>query len=305
MKHRNSFFAFMITILLIVSGCASTSPLIEASKNGDSLAVQKLLNEGANINEPDSNGATPLIHAIWKKKTEVAKYLIQSGAEVKDKDKNGWSALTYAIFYKQHDLMKIILDKGVDIESRDYLGETALVYAALRTADFDAAKMLIKAGADANAKSYEGETVLDIFLSSMRWDILNDLGFNLWTPETGKARLIFVGRELYDFYIQVTVGKQTKTLNQSMFEGLTFIDVDSGKHDIYAYTDKNITKKPSLSIATIAGQTYYLKITQDMKRRAVHYTGIKLSSVVVTPFTATEAKAKDEIITMLKSYEFK
>ena len=79
MKHRNFIFAFVMAIFLIVFGCGSTTPLIKASTKGDSLAVQQLINKGANINEPDSNGTTPLMHAILNRKPDVAKYLIESG----------------------------------------------------------------------------------------------------------------------------------------------------------------------------------------------------------------------------------
>lgn len=66
MKHRNSFFAFIIAIFLIVIGCATVpkTPLIVASTKGEALAVKKLISEGANINEPDSKGHDALFYAI-------------------------------------------------------------------------------------------------------------------------------------------------------------------------------------------------------------------------------------------------
>jgi hypothetical protein len=293
---------FMLTALLITS-CAFKPAIIDAANSGDISKIKKLLAEGRNINEKDSNGATPLMHAIWSKKPDVAKYLIESGADVKANDNYG-NALIYAIDYKQHELINLLLDKGADIESRNYLGETAIVHAVLRIADFDAVKILIKRGANVNAKSTEGETVLDLALASARGDIVDKLGVNLWTPDAGKARVFFVGTGLFD-YLKVIVGKQTKRLNQNMFVGLTFVDVDSGKHsiDVKEFHAAAGSEKNAYSIDAIAGQTYYFKVTQDMKRRTAHYAGIKLSSVEMTPMK--EAEAKDEIKELLQLKKIK
>ena len=64
MKHRSLYFAFVIAAICIFSGCNAKSPLIHASAAGDSLAVQKIINEGTYINEPDCRGYTPLMYAI-------------------------------------------------------------------------------------------------------------------------------------------------------------------------------------------------------------------------------------------------
>ncbi len=305
MKHRNYFFAFVIAIFLIVSGCASTNSLINASANGDSLAVQKLISAGANINEPDSNGATPLIHAIWKGKTEAAKYLIESGADLNAKDKKGYDALFYAIEYGQLETVKSLIGKGANIESKDLTGLTPLVYAVLYDRNIDIIKLLIKSGANLNAKTSEGETALNMLLS-LKSDIVDDLmktgNVNLWVPDADKARLFFVGSVLWDS-IKLTVGKQSKLLNRNMYTGLTFFDVDSGKHAIYAYIDKYDSEKPTASIDAKTGQTYYFKVTQDMKKRVAHYVLIKLSSIEITPIT--EAEAKEEIKEILKSKKLK
>jgi len=261
MKHRNLIFAFVIAIFLIVSGCASTTPLIKASIEGDSLAVQKLIDAGANINEPDSRG---------------------------------YNALFYAVEYGQLEVVKSLISKGANLESKDLSGLTPLAYAIHYDRKADIIKLLIKSGANLNAKTPEGETALNMLLSLKSYivdDLIRTGNVNLWVPEAGKARLFFVGSELWD-YIKLTVGKQSCWLNRNMFSGLAFIDVDPGKHTIYAYTDKYDSEKPTSSIDVIAGQTYYFKITQDMKKRAAHYVLIKLSSIVITPLKEAEAKQK-------------
>ena len=64
----------IIVLLLgiaLITSCAAQSPLIQASSKGDVLTAQKLIQEGANINETDSNGATPLMHAVWAENYET------------------------------------------------------------------------------------------------------------------------------------------------------------------------------------------------------------------------------------------
>ncbi len=79
--------------------------------------------------------------------------------------------------------------------------------------------------------------------------------------------------------------------------------MDSGTHSI-GVKDFHATSAPetqTTSIDVITGQTYYFEVTQDMKRRALHYAGIKLSSVMITPLT--EVEAKQNIKEILKSKE--
>ena len=285
MKHRNLFFAFVISTFLIVSGCASTTPLIKASKNGDSLAVQKLIDEGANINEPDSSGYTPLFNAVYYGQLEVVKILISKGANLESKDLSGMTPLVSASYYS---------------------------YNSPNAANIT--KLLIKSGANINVKSPEGETVLDLALSCAQGDIVDDLikagNINLWIPEAGKARIFFVCNDLYD-HIKVTVGKLSKMLNPNTPAGVAFIDVDTGKHIIDANHDQYVSKNRA-SIDVIAGQTYYFKVKQNMRNRIVGYALVVPSTLVdkatSTPFpisTLEESEAKQKIKEILKSKELK
>lgn len=255
----------VFAVICIVTGCgAKTSPLIKATTTGDSLSVHKLLNEGANINE---------------------------------RDKSGWSPLIYSIEYGRYDVMQMLIDRGADIEAKDSIGETALVYAAFRKEDFRAAKILIKNGANLNARCYEGERVIDIIFTFTFGENMDTLGFDMWKPEPGKARLIFIGTVIYD-YLKVTVGNQTKRLNQGMYIGSTFFDVEEGTYPISIdeYHTVSGSGKPLTSIDVKSGQLYCFKATQDMKRRAAHYVGVKLASVNVIPFS--ESEARQEIMSM-------
>jgi hypothetical protein len=319
MKHGNFYFAFIIAVFFIISGCATVpkTPLIEASTKGDAVAVQKLINEGANINEPDSNGATPLMNAITEGKTKVAKYLIESGANIKVKDKSQCDALCYAVQQGNIEIVKSLISKNVNLDSKDGYGITPLAYAA-STLSFstnapDIMKLLIKSGANINEKTFSGETVLDLSLSYTIGGILDDLtiaGVNPFVPESGKARLLFFGSEQLWDYCTITVGKQSKRLNGDKHwnAGIAFIDVESGKQDISL--SYSVSNKPILSIDAKEGQTYYFKVTQNTKQR-IWALALTTAADKVTgrdPFmimTLKESEAKQEIKEILKPKELK
>jgi hypothetical protein len=208
--------------------------------------------------------------------------------------------------------VKVLLNKGANINAQDNYGLTTLMHSVLER-QVEISKYLIKSGADINVKNQEGETVLDIALSFSQWDVVADLiraGANLWVPEAGKARVFFISRDLYD-YINVTVGNKRKSINQDRgVVGVAIFDVDSGRHIIDANYDQSASKDRE-SIDMRAGQTYYFKVTQNMKNRTVGYALGVPSTLVgnvsgnnpfpITPLT--ESEAKQQIGALLKSSE--
>lgn len=171
MKHRSLYFAFVIAIFLITSGCTIKTPLIKATASGDSLAVQKLINEGANINEPDSRGYTPLMHAIWSKKTETVKVLIDKGADINAKDKkNGYTPLLWAAIFGYSDIAELLIDKGADTHAIGNDGNTPFSV-AVRYNITDIVKLLIDKGVDISKENVEGLPALDYAILNKYIDI--------------------------------------------------------------------------------------------------------------------------------------
>ena len=67
-----------------------------AANSGHLEEVERLLNEGADINSRASNGMTPLILASWMGHTEVVGLLLRKGADVSAKTNIGSTALKLA-----------------------------------------------------------------------------------------------------------------------------------------------------------------------------------------------------------------
>ena len=79
----------------VLAGCA-TPLLRNAAKSGDINAVRTLLDKGADVNEKDGVGGTPLFWAVREGHTELAKLLIERGADVNKRDNAGWGPLFWA-----------------------------------------------------------------------------------------------------------------------------------------------------------------------------------------------------------------
>ena len=70
------------------------SPLMHALE--DLEMVQLLVAHGADVNQKNFRGATPLMGAAGGRNVAVVKYLIEKGADVKARDQEGYTALIYA-----------------------------------------------------------------------------------------------------------------------------------------------------------------------------------------------------------------
>jgi ankyrin repeat protein len=109
------------------SPAAKKWPLfIEALESGNVDVVNKLIEEGLNINV-SHDGTTPLMFAASKGRVEITEAIIQAGANVNAKSDAGWTALHKAAFdQSQSDVIDLLMQSGVDIEARNKAGKTAL-----------------------------------------------------------------------------------------------------------------------------------------------------------------------------------
>jgi len=79
--------------------------LVSASDYGQTDIIKHLIKQGADVNQPDSNGITPLLAAIWEEHIEAVQILLQSGASTTGKCPDGSSYIDAA----QTDSIKKLL----------------------------------------------------------------------------------------------------------------------------------------------------------------------------------------------------
>jgi ankyrin repeat protein len=101
-----------------------------AIENNDLVELQQLIENGANLEEMDSEGSTALQHAVIWTNHEAIEQLLQNGADVNTTDDWGTSPLINAVHYDEDtDIAKLLLENGVDPSLKDTAGKTAYDYA--------------------------------------------------------------------------------------------------------------------------------------------------------------------------------
>jgi ankyrin repeat protein len=129
---------------------ATTSPMAEAAMRGDKAAVKSLLQEKADVNKAQADGATALQWAAYKNDLEMADLLIAAGADVKARSREGATALYLAGVNGSPAMIEKLLKAGADANEPGPQGESPLMLAA-RNGNLDAIKILLDHKADVNA----------------------------------------------------------------------------------------------------------------------------------------------------------
>jgi ankyrin repeat protein len=138
----------------------AASDLADAVMRGDAVAVRRLLQQKADVNAAQVDGATALHWAVYRDDLEVADLLIGAGANVNAANRAGVTPLAMASLYGSATLIEKLLKAGADAKERGPDGETTVMLAA-RNGNTQAIKILVAAGADVNAKeSTRGTTAL-------------------------------------------------------------------------------------------------------------------------------------------------
>ena len=163
------------------------TPWFVAARDGDIEAAERLLKEGADVDERDYNKQTALHVASANGRAEMVSFLIEKGANVNAKSKGRHTALHGA---KTVEVAKILLDNGANINAKTDLGwtphrmaislhntkvalflinqggsmrtkEDALVFAVWEK-EKKVAKLLFKQGANPYVKDRDGDSAMDI-----------------------------------------------------------------------------------------------------------------------------------------------
>ncbi|MDC0065776.1 ankyrin repeat domain-containing protein, partial [Verrucomicrobia bacterium] len=119
--------------------------------------VKILIENGADINDKDKNGVTPLSFALTK---EIAELLIDKGADINAKCDDGDTPLHSAAYNGRKEIAELLIDKGADINAKGTIGWTPL-HLAVQQGRKEVVELLIAKGADVNAKMKNGITPLD------------------------------------------------------------------------------------------------------------------------------------------------
>ena len=139
------------------AAAASKSPVAEAASKGDRAAVRTLIQQKADVNAPQVDGATALHWAVYREDGELVDMLVRAGADVKVENRVGVTPLMMAALYGNVAIIDRLLKAGADAKAVGTNGETMLMFAA-RNGNPAAVKLFIEAGADVNAREHLRQT---------------------------------------------------------------------------------------------------------------------------------------------------
>ena len=149
-----------VFVISLSAFAAGTSPLADAAMSGDRAAVQSLVQQKAELNATQADGATAIQWAVYRDDLEMADVLIAAGANIKLANREGATPLYLASLHGSASMIEKLLKAGADPNEFGPEGETPLMLAA-RTGNLDAMRILLDHHADVNAKDkLRGTTAL-------------------------------------------------------------------------------------------------------------------------------------------------
>lgn len=118
--------------VFLLSGCATSpstpafGPLYMAVIKNDINEVSRLIDAGADVNEPQMANFTALRGASQLGRVDIAKLLIRKGANVNSVAIDKSTPLMAAAQFKQTEMYNLLIANGADVSMRNVQGKTAL-----------------------------------------------------------------------------------------------------------------------------------------------------------------------------------
>jgi len=210
--------------------------------------VEALIQQGADVNELDLFGYTPLIEAAIADRFDIGKLLIENGAKVMDRDFVGGSALHWAVENNNIEFSECLLKNGADPNAHTLHGTPVLMNPVLRRHD-QLKKLLYKyGGALKFAKDY-----INTKLLGHRFELL---GQGHIVNAHGKFILI----DFEGFYLEFSVA----IIMDSLYR---YRRNFAAKHlRIFFRNIQKITKSLSIASELIRYQQYMVDVKKHVER---------------------------------------
>ncbi len=123
-----------------------------AASKGHVQAIQRLLDNKADIHARDKDGQTALMFAaLLDVYVQAIQVLLDNRADIHARDKDGWTALMFAAFNGNNSAIELLLNNRADIHARDDGGVTSLMLAAA-SGHIQAMQVLLDNRADSDAR---------------------------------------------------------------------------------------------------------------------------------------------------------
>ena len=163
--------ALLASVILVASTWAG--PLHDAAREGDGEAVERLIAEGSNVQEIDSETAlTPLVEAALAGNKGIVVLLIEKGADPAGRDGKGFTALHAAAHMGHVDIVELLIEQGVDVNDQENTSRITPLHAAAERDYRDIAKVLLLNDVNLNLKTESGHTPVILAVLNQHADMV-------------------------------------------------------------------------------------------------------------------------------------
>jgi uncharacterized protein len=150
----------LVSIFLAGSQCLLASELVDAIAAGDRDLALKMISEGVDVTELETDGTSALMYASYMGDADLASALIGAGADPSVVNSYGTSAILEATIVGANDVLQLLLENGADANWSNPEGETPLMNVA-RSGNLEGAALLLDHGADIHAvERWGGQSAL-------------------------------------------------------------------------------------------------------------------------------------------------
>ncbi|CAF0881941.1 unnamed protein product [Didymodactylos carnosus] len=127
--------------------------LPEEAECGTLEAIRVWIREGADVNQPDAYGYTPLINASMLGRLDVVKELISHRADVNKAGQFGYTPLHAAAQGGHLDVVQTLVNYGASVNNKNDDGDIPLIL-AVRGTHAEIIDYLLKSGSDIHLNGY-------------------------------------------------------------------------------------------------------------------------------------------------------
>ena len=131
-RHKAAMVALSLGLALVkyTKNKDTKQTLLNAVQQKDLHTVKKLIRAGADLDQRNERGRTPLMIATYNNDLEIAETLIETGADVNIQDDMCNTPFLYAAAEGYLDILKLSTKAGANPAVIDRYGNTALIPAA-------------------------------------------------------------------------------------------------------------------------------------------------------------------------------
>ncbi|KAF4341747.1 ankyrin [Fusarium beomiforme] len=141
-------------------------PLVHAAQCGSVSMLQRLLEYQPNpnlVNQRDSSGRSLLYWALYYRNWGTAQILVKHGSEVNEENDDKWQPLIEVTKINSYEMVHFLINKGAQVDRTDNKGLSALSY-AVSNCSKDIIWLLTTKGANVDVPGENGSPIIEMAL---------------------------------------------------------------------------------------------------------------------------------------------